>query len=79
MTDQAEAKLQEIVRGALNLPGHADVTTARQPAIEAWDSLAHVTLMLAIESEFAISIDIADQLQLTSYPAIRRYLQERRS
>jgi acyl carrier protein len=77
MTDQAESKLQEIVRGALDLPPDADVTRLRQLGVESWDSLAHVSLMLAIEGEFAVSIDVADQIHLTSYPAIRRYLEER--
>jgi len=77
MTDQAEAKLREIVRAALDLPPDSDVTTAQQRGVETWDSLAHVSLMVAIESEFAISIDVADQIRLTSYPAIRRYLEER--
>jgi len=77
MTDEAEAKLQEIVRAALDLPADAAVTHARQLAVETWDSLAHVSLMLAIEGEFGISIAVADQIRLTSYPAIRRYLEER--
>ncbi len=77
MTDQAESKLREIVRGALDLPPDADVTRVRQLGVESWDSLAHVSLMLAIEGEFAVSIDVADQIHLTSYPAIRRYLEER--
>jgi len=75
MTDEAEAKLQEIVRTALNLPPDVDVTQAHQLAVENWDSLGHVSLMLAIESEFGISIAVADQLRLTSYPAIRHYLE----
>ncbi len=77
MTDQVESKLQEIVRGTLDLPPDADVTRIRQLGVESWDSLAHVSLMLAIEGEFAVSIDVADQIHLTSYPAIRRYLEER--
>ena len=77
MTDQAESKLQEIVRGALDLPRDVDVTRVRQLGVESWDSLAHVSLMLAIESEFHISIDVTDQIRLTSYPAIRLYLEER--
>jgi acyl carrier protein len=36
-----------------------------------------VSLMLAIESEFGVSIDIGDQITLTSVPAIRLYLAER--
>ena len=77
MTDQAETKLQQIVRASLELPPDADVTRARQLGVESWDSLAHVSLMLAIESEFHVSIDVADQIRLTSYPAIRLYLEER--
>ncbi len=75
MTDAAESRLQEIVRATLELPPDADVTEARQLGVESWDSLAHVSLMLAIEGEFGVSIDLADQIQLTSYAAIRRYLQ----
>ena len=77
MTDQAESRLQEIVRGSLDLPPDVDVTGVRQLSVASWDSLAHVSLMLAIEGEFAVSIDVADQIRLTSYPAIRRYLEER--
>lgn len=76
MTVQSEVKLQEIVRIALDLPPDADVENARQLTVASWDSLAHVSLMLAIESEFGVSIDVADQLRLTSYPAIRLYLEE---
>ena len=77
MTNEAQAKLQEIVRAALDLPPDVDVKHARQLAIASWDSLAHVSLMLAIEGEFGVSIDVADQLRLTSYPAICLYLEER--
>jgi acyl carrier protein len=77
MTEQAEANLRTIVRSVLTLPPGTDVTTARQAGVEAWDSLGHVSLMLALEGEFNLTIDIADQLRLTSYEAIKRYLDER--
>lgn len=77
MTDEAQAKLQEIVRAVLDLPPDAEVKHARQLSIATWDSLAHVSLMLALESEFAVSIDVADQIRLTSYAAICAYLEER--
>ena len=77
MSPAGEAKLNEIVRSVLQLPSDQDVSRARQLSVESWDSLAHVSLMLAIESEFGISIDIADQIALTSYPSIRLYLEER--
>jgi acyl carrier protein len=61
----------------LELPTGTDVSRVRQLAVESWDSLAHVSLMLAIEGEFGVTIDIADQIALTSVPAIRLYLEER--
>jgi acyl carrier protein len=42
-----------------------------------WDSLAHVALVTAIESEFRVSLDAADQLQMTSYTATALLLEER--
>jgi acyl carrier protein len=77
MTADADVKLSEIVRAVLQLPADADISRARQLSVETWDSLAHVSLMIAIESEFGVSIDIADQITLTSVPAIRLYLEER--
>ncbi len=77
MTAEGDAKLNEIVRAVLQLPANADVGRARQLSVESWDSLAHVSLMIAIESEFGVSIDVADQITLTSVPAIRLYLEER--
>ena len=77
MTPEGNAKLEEIVRSVLQLPPDTDLSRVRQLSVESWDSLAHVSLMLALESEFAISIDIADQIELTSVPAIRLYLEER--
>jgi len=77
MTEETEAELQAIVRAALELPPQVDVTRAGQDTVATWDSLAHAMLMVAIESEFGLSIDAADQLRLTSYPAIRDYLAER--
>jgi citrate synthase len=77
MTGTGEAKLQQILRASLGLPSDADVTQASQDSVENWDSLGHVSLMLGIESEFGIDIDVADQLGLTSYGAIRAYLEGR--
>jgi acyl carrier protein len=76
LSADAEAKLDEIVGSILQLPPGADISRARQLSVETWDSLAHVSIMLALESEFGVSIDIADQISLTSMPAIRLYLEE---
>jgi acyl carrier protein len=77
MTDSAEAKLTAIVRLALNLPPDMDVRRARQLSVDSWDSLAHVSMMLALEDEFNVKIPLADQMRLVSYEAIKQYLEER--
>ena len=73
-SSDVEDKLQEIVRAALELGPEADVRRVHQASVASWDSLAHVSLMLALEGEFGVTIGMHDQLQLTSYDAIRRYL-----
>ncbi len=77
MITDSDAKLNEIVSAVLELPAGTDVSRVRQLSVETWDSLAHVSLMLAIEGEFGVTIDIADQIALTSVAAIRLYLEER--
>lgn len=73
--DQSQ-KLAEIFRAVFNLTDTQDVTKVRQINHAAWDSLAHVTLVSAIESEFGISIDIADSMEMTSFEAVLAYLED---
>ncbi|MBA3557890.1 MAG: acyl carrier protein [Gemmatimonadaceae bacterium] len=42
-----------------------------------WDSLAHVSLVAAIESEFGITLDAADELRMTSFQATQLLLEEK--
>ena len=42
---------------------------------EAWDSLNHVNLMLALEAEYGIEVDEELMLELTELAAIRRFLE----
>jgi acyl carrier protein len=71
-----DERLQAIFRGVFSLSSDADVSRCRQVAMPEWDSLAHVTLVAAIESEFGVSVDTADSLGLTSYESARLYLEE---
>lgn len=74
MPQATEATLQSIFRAVLNVPASVDVARIRQLNYPAWDSLAHVSLIAAIESEFGLEIDVADSMDLTSYEAILVYL-----
>jgi acyl carrier protein len=72
--ESTEQRLQAIFRGVLDLPEGSDATTAAQGQTPTWDSMAHVSLVAAIEAEFSLAIDAGDSLSLTSYEAARQYL-----
>jgi len=74
-----EARLQDIFRAVFELPASRDVTAVRQISEKSWDSLAHATLVAAIESEFGITIDIADALEMTSFEATKQLVAEKAS
>ena len=77
MRDTTRPKLDDILRAVLELPPGTDVTGARHGTTAQWDSLAHVLIVGAIESEFGLQIDAADSLELTSYDAIVLFLEGR--
>jgi acyl carrier protein len=77
MSPQHEETVAEIFRVVFNLGPQNDVTRVRQLSTPAWDSLAHVTMVAALESEFGLEVALADSLELTSYEAVLAYLEER--
>jgi acyl carrier protein len=77
MTAQTADRLQDIFRAVFEMPEGTDVTNLRQMNTPKWDSLAHVSLVTAIESEFGVSLDAADQLRMTSFAATALLLDEK--
>jgi acyl carrier protein len=69
--------LCEIFNIVLDLPEGSDLARIRRLNTRAWDSLAHVSLVSAIESEFRLVLDAADRERLTSYPAAELLLMEK--
>jgi acyl carrier protein len=51
------------------------IRAASVETVPDWDSLAAVTLIAVLEEEFNTSIDLMDMPELTSYSAVRDYLQ----
>ncbi len=71
----SEDRLQAVFRAVFDLPASADVSNCRQANTPTWDSMAHVSLVAAIEGEFGLTIDAGDSLTLTSYESARLYLE----
>ena len=42
--------------------------------LEAWDSAAHITLVLELEEEFGVTISTDEAMELLSVPDIRKML-----
>lgn len=51
------------------------IQAASVETVSAWDSLAAVTLIAILEQEFDTQIDLMEMPELTSYSAVRDYLQ----
>ena len=73
----AADRLQEVFRAVFEMPERADVKHLRQLNTPTWDSLAHVSLVTAIESEFGVTLEATDQLRMTSYAATAALLAEK--
>jgi acyl carrier protein len=76
MTLENEQKLEDVFRAVLSLPPDRDLKTLQQVDTPSWDSLAHVSLVAAVEGEFGVVVDVVEALELTSFQAVRDYLEE---
>ena len=54
----------------------AGIRSASVESVAAWDSLAAVTLVAVLEQEFDTQIDLMELPDLTSYEAVRNYLEK---
>ena len=75
-SDAAE-KLTEIFRLILELPDGSDVSKIKRVTESSWDSVANVELITAFESEFGVTLGLAEMERLTSYQATLLLLTEK--
>lgn len=64
----------EVVADTLNLPAESLHESSSAENLPAWDSLAHVNLMIALEQTFDIQLEVEDFPKLNSVAAIQEYL-----
>jgi acyl carrier protein len=62
-------RLKEAFISGLGLPPGTDVTALEYREIPEWDSIAHLTLVIAIETEFDIMFETSDVLGMSSFAA----------
>jgi len=76
MDKASENKLKEVIAMVLGMRDGESPEDARKISHEAWDSLAQVNMIAAVENEFAVSINPKDYARFTSYKSIKILLDE---
>jgi acyl carrier protein len=70
-------RLARVVRDALVLDDEIDLDTAAYGKTEGWDSVGHMGLVSAIETEFGIEVEADDVVAMATYPAVAEILRSR--
>jgi acyl carrier protein len=69
-------KVQQLIATTLKISPSQITNNTEDSDIVAWDSLAHVNLMMSLEQAFDLYLEVEDFARLTSVPAILDYLGE---
>lgn len=77
MNGEQIASLEEIFRVVFELPEAREPKEVVQADEPKWDSAAHVSLVIALESEFDVEIDPAEAMRLTSFQEAVTVLEEK--
>ncbi len=77
MENTTSDRLSQIFRVVFQLSDAADTTNTKKISEVRWDSLATVTLVAALESEFHLRLDSRDIERLTSYQSTLLLLMEK--
>ena len=71
-----ENALRQVMGTVLEVPAESVGPGTDMDTVESWDSLRHLTLVLALEQEFGVQIDDEDAGSITSYPLIKLVLED---
>jgi acyl carrier protein len=74
--ERLEERLKQVFSNALGLPAEVDVTALAYAQNPAWDSVAHMQLIGALESEFDIMLDTDDVIGLSSFHEAARIVRK---
>jgi acyl carrier protein len=69
-------KIQYVLATTLKVSPEKITKETSDKDLAAWDSLAHVNLMMSLEQTFDLFLEVEDFPKLTSVPAILEYLRE---
>jgi acyl carrier protein len=74
--NSTELKLKKVLSDILKVEVTAVNEDTSVDTVDRWDSLNHLNLVLALESEFGVSFSEEQSVEIISYPLIKIVLQE---
>ena len=66
IAESLEDRVRKIVEAVFDLPVDRVTTQTSQATISQWDSMNMINLMMALESEFGITLDVDEAAELRS-------------
>jgi len=70
-------KPEEVLAKVFGVPARELTDTTSNRNLAAWDSLAHMTLIVELESTYGLSLSADDALKMNDLGTIKRVLRER--
>jgi acyl carrier protein len=75
MPEPIRTRLQQCFAAVFPNVTPSQITAASPQTVDAWDSVAHVTLMTVIEEEFGVELPVDGMEKLASFADVERYLE----
>ena len=74
---QVDAKVQNLLSDVLQIPSSEITDDLTMKAVDSWDSLKHMELIVSLEQSFEIQLSFDDIVAMQSVSEIKRVLRER--
>ena len=74
---QVDAKVENVLSEVLQMPVAAITDDLTMKDVDAWDSLKHMELIVALEQSFDIQLSFDEIVAMQSVSQIKRVLRER--
>jgi acyl carrier protein len=74
--NSTEQKLKKVLADIFKIEVTAINEDTSVDTVDRWDSLNHLNLILALESEFGVSFSEEQSVEIMNYPLIKMVLQE---
>lgn len=76
MVSANETKLRTVIATVFNVAQDKVDENASVDTISAWDSLNHLNLILALESEFGVTFTEEQTVEILNYPLVKMTLSD---